>query len=91
MSKHVYGSKGYEGWKNRATWNVALWVSNDEGLYNAAVDYAKMRKRQGKQPSWTGFIEYSGLKYDKTPDRFSYDGSQLDRKALSEMLKELVD
>ena len=25
----------YQGWKNWATWNVALWVGNDEPIYRA--------------------------------------------------------
>lgn len=26
----------YNGWTNYQTWNVALWIGNDEGFYNLA-------------------------------------------------------
>ena len=28
----------YKGWTNYKTWNVALWINNDEGLYNLAQE-----------------------------------------------------
>ena len=26
----------YNGWENYETWNVALWINNDQGLYSIA-------------------------------------------------------
>ena len=29
--------EGYSGYENWETWNVSLWLSNDEGLYNQSI------------------------------------------------------
>ena len=28
----------YNGWTNYETWNVALWINNEEGLYELAME-----------------------------------------------------
>ena len=30
----------HNGWKNHATWNIALWIQNDEGLHNFVKDFS---------------------------------------------------
>ena len=77
----------YNGWKNRQTWNVALWIGNDEPLYRAAVDF--MRSYTGKRP-YSAFIQRMGMADERTPDRISYSGTKLDRVALNEMMRELL-
>jgi hypothetical protein len=79
--------KGYNGWKNRQTWNVSLWINNDESLYNAAVDF--MKNCKGKK-TYSNFIKQVGLKDIRTPDNISFSGSRLDYKALNEMMQELI-
>ena len=67
----------YHGWKNWATWNVALWLGNDESLY-------KMARR---------FVNYKDLSQalvdcgtPTTPDGASYTDPDLDTYALDEWL-----
>ena len=33
--------KEYNGWTNYATWNVNLWLTNDEGSYNYWMERAR--------------------------------------------------
>jgi len=32
---------GYNGWRNYETWNVALWLDNDEGTYHYVRELAE--------------------------------------------------
>lgn len=34
----------YQGWANRETWALMLWINNDQGLYN---DYRDMIREDG--------------------------------------------
>ena len=78
----------YNGWKNRQTWNVALWINNDQNLYDGAVDF--MRDVNPKRNPYKGFIINCGLDAQKTPDGISYISTRLDYKALDEMMKEFL-
>jgi hypothetical protein len=80
--------KEYNGWKNRQTWNVALWINNDEGLYNAAVDFMKTYK--GKR-TYRAFIKHEGLTDQRTPDNISFSGTRLDYKELNNMMLDLIN
>jgi len=36
----------YNGWENYETWNVALWLQNDEGLYHLASESGDIKPSQ---------------------------------------------
>lgn len=77
----------YNGWKNYQTWNVALWIGNDEGLYRAAVDY--MRNTNKGRAAYRLFIERMGMDSERTPDGIKWLGRSLDLRALNSMMREL--
>ena len=73
----------YEGWKNWETWNVALWIQNDEGLYNMAREF-------GEGKSYGAFAEMLLEFSSSTPDEVEWLSQELDHKALDEMMEELT-
>ena len=71
----------YNGWKNHATWNVALWIGNDEGLY----EYAKTCDNYNDFV--VGMREFCDS--TETPDRVAWNDSGLDYERLDELIEEL--
>ena len=35
--------KKYEGYENWETWNIALWLTNDESVYNLVIETLKQK------------------------------------------------
>lgn len=75
--------KSYNGWENWETWNVALWIGNDDGLYSEAKRF--------RVHGYAKFANYlrEELQLTETPDGAAYNDSGLDIEALDEMLGEL--
>lgn len=78
----------YNGWKNKSTWNVSLWLENDEQIYTMAVIY--MKARPNSRRPYYNFIKSLGMEYDKTPDGFKWLSGLLDYPALNAMMRELA-
>ena len=78
----------YNGWTNHATWNVALWIGNDEGLYRLAKHTT--RRVIGDGSPYKALVEeLRELGTVETPDRVSYSDSGLDIDELDQMMREL--
>lgn len=69
----------YNGWKNYETWNVALWIGNDESLYNIAK----------KCKNYNSFADIVMGFESQTPDKVKYNDDRLDIDSLDEMIGEL--
>jgi hypothetical protein len=75
----------YNGWKNYETWNVALWIGGDEGLYNFAKGMTcyEVFKESMREMSGDSSIGY------QTPDGVAWNDSALDTYELDAMIQEL--
>jgi hypothetical protein len=75
------------GWKNYSTWNVSLWINNDEELYRNACTF--MWGYMANHP-YVAFIRSIGVAEEKTPDGIKWLSSILDYKALNAMMQDLL-
>lgn len=75
----------YNGWKNYETWNVVLWIGNDEGLYN----FARECKTYDRFCEGLKEVSAGSPIAMQTPDGVAWNDSGLDREAIDEYFEEL--
>ena len=73
----------YNGWKNYETWNVSLWVQNDEFNYKLALSCG--RRFMG----WSTLADMLSSVNPETPDGVSWTDAALDTARLNDMLSEM--
>ena len=71
----------YNGWANWETWNVALWIQNDEGLYAAA------RQCRGSYADLLALLWECGS--TETPDGCRWNDLKIDAVEIAEMMDDL--
>ena len=71
----------YNGWNDWTTWNVALWINNDECYYNIAKDCKDYMDFLYEMQAMCGFYE--------TPDGADYGEANLEE--MNELIKEISE
>lgn len=69
----------YNGWANYETWNVSLWIQNDQGLYDVALHC----------DDYQDFVDSVIDFMPETPDGVSLTDAELDITELDEMIQDL--
>ena len=70
----------FNGWANWETWNVALWIQNDESLYHAA-------RRCRSYQDLVAMLWECGSK--ETPDGCRWDDPAIDGIEINDMMDDL--
>ena len=69
----------YNGWENYETWNAALYISKDAGLYELAREVEKY-------DSLVEILREAGS--TETPDQVAWNDSGINRDEIDEMIAE---
>lgn len=75
----------YNGWANYETWNVSLWMQNNQFLYNTAV--ACVEYKNDDETPYTKFIRCM-MNCDKftTADDVKWDDELVNQDEINEMM-----
>lgn len=71
----------FNGWANYETWNVSLWIQNDEVFYSDA-------KESKTYKDFVACVESYGSTI--TPDEVSWNDPALDIDALNEVIESIA-
>ena len=81
----------YNGWTNYETWNISLYINNEEPLYREAVRYVRQCERLDEKVDYSIFADVMMMLYgNKTPDGVRWDSPLIDEDEMNEMLEELT-
>ena len=53
----------YNGWTNYETWNVALWIDNDQGTYEMVKEWASEAWEEAEIPKYSWLTRERGAVY----------------------------
>ena len=70
----------FNGWANWETWNVSLWIQNDEGLYETAKECRTYQ-------DLVSMLRECGSK--ETPDGCRWDDPKIDGIEINDMMADL--
>lgn len=79
----------YNGWPNYETWNVMLWMDNDEGAYRCYREKAQRYKDSGR--TLRGIAAQNVCREcmgSGTPDGVSFDSSKIRWGKIAEAMRE---
>ena len=78
----------YNGWSNRETWNVVLWMMNDQCFYYTAKQAARVDLLNPYQ----FFVdEMRDMNCQYTPDCVSWTDDNINQCEVNEALAELIE
>jgi hypothetical protein len=83
MTSATPAAETYNGWANWETWNVALWLQNDEFIYR----HAKANRNLGYKEWARRYRDETGE--FETPDGAQWLSSEVDLDSLDDLLADL--